>query len=316
MPITKDLSALPQVPLTNNQPTSSPFLADILAQAWYARYIERRGEGYAPAIPELPYRASSAGFRCDRQLYATLNKVTPSDPFGVADAWRMELGSMVHADLQSLLDELVKVDSSWKSEVVVDLRPIGISGSAHADLVWYTEVGGVLTPDTVVEVKTINGFGFKRSATNFKGAADGPRSGHILQGAMPAAALGAKRLVILYISLENVSPALAAAYSASEVGRFMAEWAYNVADLQPMIQREAARIARVTRYGPDDPVPSAEIHDTEYPLGATIMNASGRWELREGDKLISAGKTWYCDYCDWRSWCKSQPESVPVMVTL
>lgn len=101
-----------------------------VVEAWW----EEHTDDYEKAIPELAFSASMMGQRCDRQLWYTLSGAPESNPPSSADVWRMDLGSVVHLMLQNQLDNL---GGGWRREVLVDMRRIGIEGSAHADLVQF-----------------------------------------------------------------------------------------------------------------------------------------------------------------------------------
>lgn len=130
MPPRKDMSNLPTKAARPARPPSKNliFLGPVMTR-WHE--LAMANDDYQPALPGRPYRASMAGLRCDRQLYYALTGTPESEPQSVADTWRMKLGGMVHEGLQDLLDSL---GEGWRREVIVDYRPIGIDGSAHADL--------------------------------------------------------------------------------------------------------------------------------------------------------------------------------------
>lgn len=161
----------------------------------------------------------------------------------------------------------------------------------------------------VCEFKTQGGYGFKMAASTFKGPPEGPRYGHIIQGAMCADALGCDRLTIAYIAMENLSPNLATAYGTSDVGRFAAEWHFSVATLRPHLDREYARVARLLRYADAGRVPIAELVEPDYPVGAVLVDPPRqRWELRDERGTIEqfGSHPWICSYCDWRTTCTEQ----------
>lgn len=170
----------------------------------------------------------------------------------------------------------------------------------------------------VCEFKTINGYGFKMSATNQAGPPEGPKFGHIVQGALAAHALDCAKLIIAYMSLENVSPGLAAAYGTGEIGRFTAEWHYRMADLAPIIDAEVARIQRLQRCADAGLMPLTELHDpSSFPPGAFVSDpkdgrTKGLWITRDPDTgaTVSFGEAWNCQYCDWRDRCRADgPEA-------
>lgn len=278
-------------------PTDKPEFVSALAEAWFAK-ATAAGLDYASAIPELPYRASYASKRCDRQLHYAIAGVPESNPASIADHWRMEIGSMVHAQLADIIPT---IHPRSKHEVEVDLRPIGIPGSAHADLVTYDEDGAV---DAVVEFKTINGFGWKMAATSFKGPPEGPRSGHVLQAAMVAKALGARRVIVGYLALENLSPSMASSFSNSELARFCGEWHYALADVEAIVEYEVKRVNRLIKLGAAGVLPAREIHDDSIPAGAVFDDPNrGTWRVTIADEVKAMGSFWLCGYCDHRDRC-------------
>lgn len=306
MPIRRPIDDLPQPEQASPKlPVAQPLVITKVAEQWHRKYLsEGRGE-YGAALPELPFRASSVAFRCDRQLWYSMTDSERSNPDTLADSWRFGLGQMVHEYLQSVLADL---GDGWESEVKVDLRSISIPGSAHADLVHYTDG----KPDIVCELKTINGFGYKMAATNFKGPAEGPKHAHILQGGMAAKALGASKLVIGYLSLENVSPNLAHQYAGSDAGRFASEWHFNVADLDEMIAVETRRINRLVAAAKLEVLPLPMLAQPDFPVGAHIEpTKQGVWRVLDpAGVVIDYGKTWLCDYCGWRDRCATDVASV------
>ena len=297
--IKKDLSDLPRAERDEGiPPVSNNMIAEQLANAWFDQYVARGNADKARAIPELPYRASYASKRCDRQLYYALSETPETEPLTPASAWTMGLGTMVHDALQSV------IESNWpdaECEPNIDLRAIDIPGSGHADVVLRDD--GVL-----VEVKTTGGFSFKMMATSFKGAPQGPRFSYLLQAAMLAAALGLPKIVIALLSLEPVSPQLAENYASSDAGRFAAEWHYLTDDLMPFVHTERARIARVLDYVAAGELPARELHDPEYPAGAVVtapMAARAPWVVYNEDRsaVVDTGSYWGCAYCPWRTQC-------------
>lgn len=301
MAIRKDLSDLPRAePDAGQPPSTNPKLTTMLGLEWYRQHVEAGRMEYGKAIPDLPYRASWAALRCDRALWAAMHDVPESDPPSVADAWRMELGSLVGESLQSVLRSL----EGWESELVVDLQPAGIPGSAHVDLAKPRSDGTGYSH--LVEVKTINGFSFKRCATGFKGAPAGPRFGHLMQVAAAGVALGADRVGVVYLSMENVSKDLAERYCGNgDIGRFAAEWWWDVNSLTSLVEKEAARIRRLVA---SDQVPWPALDDVEAPPGAVVVDpAKGNWQVRQGDVVITTGRHWMCGYCRHQQWCINQP---------
>lgn len=357
MAIKRSIEDLPRPAQTPARlPSKNPIVVNAVAEAWFGKLVESGYLDFASAIPELPYRASSAGSRCDRQSYYRLTKTPESNPSTIADLWRMHLGSMVHEGLAPTLRAL---GDGWRDEINVDLRP-NVQGSAHADLVRFVAIASgspmieidrraaidaagqpvrdrwgdpvdefmysdgdasttcwllpgsydpaVERAEHVVELKTINGYGFKMIATNFRSPAEGAKFGHILQGAMAADALGCNKLTVAYMSMELLSPGMASGFADDEIARFAAEWHFSIEQLRPVLDAEYARIARLIRLRDAGQLPAREIHDLEYPDGAVIVSpqphSKSPWRTLQADgTLAESGTAWYCGYCSHRDTC-------------
>lgn len=302
--IKNDLGGLPYPSKSGGQPpVAQPMVVPVLAESWLRKYDAAGQTEKAKAIAERRFRASWAAKRCDRALAYALTDVA-GEPPSLADHWRFGLGTMVHEYLQ---DVFVGLFPQTKVEVPVDLQPLGLDGSATVDMVIYADNGDV---DTVVEIKTINGFGFKKSATAFKGPAEGPRFSAVVQGSLAAAALGAQRLIIAYLSLENLSPSIALSYGdGSTVGQFAAEWHYDRDEFLPIASAEVDRINKVFSLVEADVLPPRELHDPEYPEGVVVtIPEKGLFTLSQGDQVLHSGRTWMCDYCNHRATCISDGE--------
>ena len=299
MPIKNDLSSLPPALRRDGMlPVEKPIVVSLLAQRWFEQYVADGQVDRAKAMPERRFRASWASKRCDRSLQYALTNVEASDPSTLADYWRFGMGTLVHDALEDVIHNLFP---DALCEVPIDLKPIGLDGSATVDIV---------LPATdnrraiVIEVKTINGFGFKKAATSFKGPAEGPRWGAIVQGALAAAVFDAD-LIIAYLSLESMSPSLAISYGdGSDVGRFAAEWHIDAEQAKAIATAEVQRINRVLALTDAEIVAPREIHDRELQPGATVTDPKrGMWTVEDNGKVVSTGTTWMCDYCDHRAKC-------------
>jgi hypothetical protein len=176
----------------------------------------------------------------------------------------------------------------------------------------------------VSEFKTINGYGFKQIATTQGGPPVGARFSHIIQGAISADALGCDRLTVAYLSMENVSPGMAASYVATgELGRFTAEWHFLVSDMRATLDAEYERIRRLQACAELGARPARELHDSEWPAGAMVTDPKdgkrkGLWVARDPlGNIVDQGEVWLCQYCDWRDRCKADgPEAVSVEVSI
>ena len=303
MNVKRDLSDLPPVEKPAGvPPISEPQFVSAIADSWFNTYLAEGQHMRSKANEALPYRASNTALRCDRQLFYAMAGVERPIP-NIADAYRMSLGTLVHSGLE---DAIKTAFPNAEFEVQVDLTSIGVAGSAHADIVTYLDQTQRKV-DAVVEVKTVNGFGFKSMATDFKGPAQGPRSGHVLQAALSALALDADRVVVAYLSMENLSPGMSK-YVQSDIGRFAAEWHYSRDEYETLARKEIARIQRVIEWlGIPDLIPPTTVHDDNIPDGAYI-STPGLWIKAEDGQITDTGKVWYCDYCDFKDRCVADTE--------
>lgn len=286
-----------------NPPVLRPVVVPLLAEKWLAKYASEGHMVKPMAVSDRLFRASWASKRCDRALAYAVQGVEGNAP-SLADHWRFGLGTMVHAYLQDAIQEAFPGSAF---EVPVDLRVIGVNGAATVDVVMYAPDGSV---DAVVEIKTINGFGFKKSATAFKGPAEGPRYSAVVQGALAAAALDAKRLIIAYLSLENLSPSMALSYGdGSTVGQFAAEWHYDYTEFAPIAEAEVERVNKVFALLEAGVLPPREIHDPEVAVGGVVtLPSKGLWEVRSAGMTVDTGRTWMCDYCNHADICTADGE--------
>lgn len=307
--IKRDISDLPRSQGDDGVPPSkNNFVAQRLAEAWFAKYQAEGHMDKARAIPELPYRASQASMRCDRQLYYALTNEPATEPFTVASAWAMGLGTLVHEHVQDAVQELFP---NAITEPTVDLQSIGIPGSGHADLIVDHDGDRVL-----VELKTTGGFGFKDMATPHGGRPKGPKYSYLLQAGMLAAALGIDKVVIAVLAMESASVGIQRKYDLTDAERFSAEWHYHIDELMPYVEAERERIERVINDVRDDQLPARVLHDPEVAEGAQVtrpLSERAPWMVRQIDDngnniVVEAGTTWMCGYCQWRTTCDQAGE--------
>lgn len=128
----RDLSNLPRAASPPARPPAkTSIVVEQIADAWYQQWRASGDAEYLPAVAGRWYRASFAGQRCDRQQYYALAGIERSNPTSIAGVWRMKLGNLVHDELGRVIEQL---GQGWRTEVIVDLEPVGVDGSAHADL--------------------------------------------------------------------------------------------------------------------------------------------------------------------------------------
>ncbi len=260
-----------------------------LAEKWKDRHD-------APSMPpEKTWRGSYAG-KCARQIQHMINADEQSNPTDLAGHWVMGLGSSVH----ELLGPSIQ---AWASESTIEIFEelaveLGDNGYGHADLVLKLDDRKVL-----FELKTINGFGYKKSVID----GEGPRHMAKLQAALYAEAVDADLMVIGYLAMENVGLGYANKANLDDIGRFASEWHYTPDEFLPWAKEERERleeIAKVVTAGGDVPR-TFSVSDPDIPYPAEITGpASGAWRLlAEDGSLLNAGKTWTCNYCSWQDKC-------------
>lgn len=158
---------------------------------------------------------------------------------------------------------------------------------------------------TAIELKTIGGFGMKM-LVGARGAAEGPRSSAFLQGALNGLASSADKVVIVYLSLENLSQREAEKLTANPKPwqKFAAEWSYEAEDFLPAAIKEVNRLKRIIEIVDEGGLPPRSI-PIEIPAGARIFDPmKGSWQVQDKDGMITdAGSWWGCQYCSFRDCC-------------
>lgn len=205
---------------------------------------------------------------------------------------------------------------------------MGIPTSGRTD-VFIVEQGGEGTvaykgPKRIaIEVKTINGFGFKKSV-GARGDAEGPRTGAIFQAALNGRALQADEVVVIYLSLECLSDRELKALVTKTGGepaphrKFLAEWTWSMEELNELVDRELKRLGKVIEMtdavvaqmeqAPEDDIPVRLLPPRSIPLemparGRVTDPSKGTWQVEVDGNIMDAGSTWWCGYCDFKDRC-------------
>ncbi len=296
MAIKNDLSNLPRpaaTSVTGRAPDQHPrYLATVAERLREAR--DSSGE-LAHAVEGTPFRHSDAA-KCARALsykFAGIAETEDVDPSGL---WNFAVGTYGHEVFQGALlryfGDKVQVETTCFTEAWPQ-------GSGHADGDIDDDGTGV-----VYELKTVGGFAYKM-AVGERGAPQGPKHDHIVQGALNASARGAQRLVIGYLSKEAISVQAAGRKKISELGRFMAEWTFEADEFEPIAAAERARVSGILALVADGQLAARKIPDPELPAGAEIVDPStGRWEKHDADgAIVDTGSWWACGYCNYRTLC-------------
>lgn len=282
MALKTDLSAL----AAGMAPDPDPIIATALADAWAKRFEAEDDKPMASA--EARVRHSWASM-CARRIGYEIAGAPVTEPLTVADHWRFGIGTTVHERWQDVI-----VEAFPDAEVEVKVTIPEIPSAGHVDL-WLPAT------KTAVELKSINGFGFKM-AIGARGAAEGPRTSALVQGALNAYALGAETLKIVYLSLENLSPRELEKVGVHEWQKFAAEWTFGKDVWLPLAQQEIARLSKILAVIDKGEMPPRAIPD--LPKGARIVNPmKGAWTVETADGITETGSTWQCNYCPFQTHC-------------
>jgi hypothetical protein len=301
-------------------PDPEPELAPILAQEW-ARTNDDSLRRLTMEDPRLTFSQAAkcaralgyaVRFRDQRRALGSDEKLSdeqhakelavlrehhgPTNPMDEAGFWVTGIGRQVHELWQRILmvtypDAEVEVQSS--------LTEHGLSCYGLADAVMLDN-----NQRLVVELKTINGFGFKM-AVGARGAPEGPRRSAVTQLCLNALALGAERAKLIYLSLENLSPRELRKLVGGDGEawmKFAAEWTIDRDTIEAVALPEIKRMSRVLEVVDEGKLPPRMIPG--LPRGAVITDPSaGAWQVNVDGQILDTGTTWECGYCDWRERC-------------
>lgn len=300
MALAADHSDLPRAKL-GNRPDPRPRFGAMLARAW-ATMDEPEWER-PMAIDGTRLRVSWAG-KCARDIGYRATGVAPSNPMTLSGHWRTGLGRIVHTEMQQVFTAAFGEDC--EVEKLADLRPFDVDGSGHMDvfLVTKPEVGGAKR--IVIEVKTVGGFKFKKQVGN-RGVAEGPATTAVHQGALYALSADADELILISISLECMSEREVAKLGLpddeADIAKFVAEWTLDRAGYTAIAEQELGRLRWIQEILDAGELPPRYI-PFEMPPQARIVNPrTGAWTLTVDGKVIEAGDTWMCNYCDYQLLC-------------
>lgn len=312
MSIKRNLRDLLATPGPGTAPDQDNWLARDVFTAWLAAKKEADGEHVRSS--QAPFWASD-GATCARKLsYSLLERAglaEKTNPPDIASEWRFNLGNVVHDAIQSSLPEAEhEVAAVLKDDDGADL----VSCRADTIVAYDHFEDGTPEPEhrvAAVEIKSMNGFGFKMAATTFKGPAEGPRWSAVVQLALTVKALiqnGRTDLthgIILLASLENISPNMAASFADSEIAKFSAQFTYEVDELVAIADEIIPRLINIRRVVGEGNLAPRVLNDPEIPKAARVVNpTTGAWELHDRDGgLIRAGTTWMCGYCTYQDQC-------------
>lgn len=290
-------------------PDSESKYAALLAQAW----------GSALGSDDKPHAVEGSTFRhswaggCSREIGYNIFQVPRSNELSVADHWRFGTGTIIHERWQDVIKTV------WpEAEIELKVQIEEIDSSGHIDAVIRDTKESNPPFVTCLELKTIGGFGFKKSI-GARGSAEGPRYSSILQCALNAYAVDADEMVIVYLALENLSPRELKKIGVEEWRRFAAEWTWSRDEYRPLALAEIERLGQIKTLVEAGALPARSIPDPELPPGSLITDPSrGLWELRghidgvevgQDSIVLEAGSTWHCAYCSHQDRCAADLEA-------
>lgn len=235
------------------------------------------------AVAGTRFRHSMAG-DCARAIAYHALRVPVSNPMDLAGMHVTGNGTRKHDEIQA---EMPSVDA----EVACQIEGFDGSGSADGRL-----------ENICWEHKNVGGFAFKL-AVGERGAAQGPKMAHRIQGALNALAMGADLLVITYMTWEAISVGIAEWKGFTEEGRISAQWTFQREEWEPWAQAEVKRVTGILALVDEGQLPARK--HPELPVGAVLTDpSSGAWQQTEGDAVIDAGSWWSCGYCRHQSICQ------------
>ncbi len=278
--------------------------ADMMRRLLARTWLEQQGDTSLPHAVEGSRIRHSWAAKCARALRYEIDGIPASNPPDVASQWTFRLGHLVHDEIQGAL---VKMFPDCEIEVKHPNLKVDGSFTLDAEIAW--DAMGMEIH--VVEVKSINGFGFKKMIGT-RGKAEGPRASALLQLALNASAT--PRCTggwLIYASLENVSVGEAERNNLSVLDRWLKVTWYPVEQLAPLAKAEEARMRQVLAEADAGEPTLRVIPDPDIPPGAVIIDPTkGMWGVRDKDHhgIVDTGTTWACDYCDHRSTCIEEGE--------
>lgn len=298
MGIERDLSELPRQHDSGGLvPDEAPRFVQALVESW-AMQDELEGPR-ALASATARFRHSDAG-KCARLIAYKAVGIPASDPMDLSGVNNVHVGTLLHDHWQEALM------LAHSAEVEVKVESLDGDGAGHVD--------AVIEADQRVayEYKTIGGYGYKsaigKAARNRP--AEGPKSDHLLQGALNAVAVDADELVIGYLAKEAIS--VNQSKGMPELLRFAAEWTFTREEFTPLAERELARVAAILALVDEGTLAARKIPD--LPAAAEITDpSSGLWEQRSGDEIVDTGSYWGCNYCSHQTLCtQTERGRIPV----
>jgi len=269
----------------------------LLARTW----LEQQGDTSLPHAVEGSRIRHSWAAKCARALRYEIDGVPASNPPDVASQWSFRLGHLVHDEIQAALVEMFP---NCAIEVKYPNPEVDGSFTLDAEIDWLTDDGEDAEAH-VVEIKSINGFGFKKMIGT-RGRAEGPRHSALLQLALNANATPYCRGGwLIYASLENISVGEAERNDLTVLDRFLKVTWYPIDQLTPLAKLEEERFRQVLDEADAGTPTPRVIPDPDIPAGAVVTDPTrGEWKVLDANGgILDTGTTWQCSYCNFRTTC-------------
>jgi hypothetical protein len=247
---------------------------------------ERAANPNRPTAAGTRLRASYA-LDCARHVGFQILGIPEATEIPTEVLFTFRVGNNFHEELQKII--LERIEGS-EIERVIDMRPMGVDLSCHADALYELEDGAKV----VVEIKSQSGYGFMICVGSRRSdEGPGPKDAHVVQAAISALGVDAQYVHLIYFDKDRNG---------------MAEWLLDM-DVQ------------LARYGGLSPreLAEAEIERLNGILGrldegklpARHIPGYGRVEIPpEPD---SKDQPWNCRYCRHQPICKDLPATpIPI----
>lgn len=310
MALAKDLSDLPAAAggsTDGRKPDPSPtFLQPYLDHL----IAVNDAEGERPhAIDGTRFRHSMAG-GCARAIAFHDLGVPTSNPMDLAGVVVTTNGTSKHDEVQAVLADYFAGFTGPAFHAEVPCRAGDLDGSGSAD-------GQLVTEDDAIicwEHKNVGGFAFKM-AVGERGAPQGPKRDHVVQGALNALGMEADLLVVTYLTWEAISVQAAKRKGFDAAGRVAAQWTFTRAEWEPIARAEIERVSKILSCVDAGELPGRVFPDPELPAGHRITDPStGGWQVLSDDgQVLDAGSWWACGYCRWQDVCaETKPGRQPI----
>lgn len=279
-------------------PVSNPEIIDSHVRELAQR---ERDNGPKPKAFDTPFRCSAVG-QCSRKLAYSALGVTSDTPTDDAGLSVMDLGNVIHEQLQAAVGRRYP---EAQFEVPVEVKGL-ISGSAD-----------IYLPDRseVVELKSIGRYGYEEAMgvthpragkQSERAIPGGPKYAHILQAGMYAYGLGAENVTIGYVCKEAFSLTIAERMELTMLDRVMAEWHVPHNVWLPMVQAELARLKEINLFVNAETVPDRQGLDDygqRVELDPDALPRTPAYKV-----------SWMCrGYCPYLTQCRSDG-TVPVEI--